>query len=896
MKRQLLIIFAFLAAMNLNAQELCIFNKDNSMGLDADNGTALVAGTIIGKTASVIASIGADDTYKPWEIVGYINGAEFRGGLQGCTNPKDADGASPNTSLCAPVSGAFLQFDVKEDGFLYIVHKANASKAYTVFEEGTAIGYKFAAQGDADTKIGAVYQYELKGEGEFNELKESVLWAQQEYLKVVDPEFYESNWEEVEKDGVATKSWIKITNAGGNFIQGLGVIVFPVFKDCQYIVNANGSKITAAAFAFSKADDLVVATEDGVEIYRGGGKGGQTPEKENPQTKRTIHVATAGTLPELISEDDKYQITDLTLTGEINGDDLGFLREMAGCSMQIYADYEPTYASASAVFTDGILTSLDLSEVRIVAGGCYMISWGENSYTWYGYLKEDDQIPSWLFFQCRGLTSVVIPNSVTSIGDYVFLGCSGLSSVTIPNSVTYIGYLAFAECSDLTSVTIPNSVMSIGHWAFRDCSGLSSIVSEIEKPFAINECFDNDTYTNAELIVPKGTKAAYQSTEGWKNFKNIVEAEGSEEIDEVEFTINGTTYLGSKSDNSALVKSVDPSLTSVEIPASVSYDGISYQVTGIDDHAFDGSKMAALVWNAEFALPSKVLSNAGVGSNFLLFVLSDSYAPSSVKNVVVNNAASSITLSDDGGPFYSPQAFTADMISYTHYYNMETGGDGMGWETIALPFDVQKVNHSRRGEIVPFASYSNGSSQKPFWLASMSSNGFKRASSIKANTPYIIAMPNSSNYQNDYNLSGDVTFSSTDAYITKTPTFSGTFLPAYSTVAKSASVYALNVKNRYVSYSGNYDAGSRFISNLRDVRPFEAYISESSTRGIIEIGSGDGTTGMPDVIGVYDADRLIDIYTLSGQKVAQSKQSEIDNILNQLPHGVYIVNGKKIVK
>jgi hypothetical protein len=130
-----------------------------------------------------------------------------------------------------------------------------------------------------------------------------------------------------------------------------------------------------------------------------------------------------------------------------------------------------------------------------------------------------------------------------------------------------------------------------------------------------------------------------------------------------------------------------------------------------------------------------------------------------------------------------------------------------------------------------------------------------------------------------------------------TPTFSGKFVPTYSSVSKSAGVYALNVVNKYVNYSGNYAAGSRFISNLRDVRPFEAYLSVgSSTRGVIEIGFSDGTTGMADVIGAFDADRPIDIYTLSGQKVAQTKQSEIDNILNQLPHGVYIVNGKKIVK
>ena len=79
------------------------------------------------------------------------------------------------------------------------------------------------------------------------------------------------------------------------------------------------------------------------------------------------------------------------------------------------------------------------------------------------------------FYDCSGLTSVTIPNSVTSIGDWPFYNCSGLTSVTIPNSVTSIGVSAFHDCSGLTSVTIPNSVTSIGRLAFDGCSGLTSV-------------------------------------------------------------------------------------------------------------------------------------------------------------------------------------------------------------------------------------------------------------------------------------------------------------------------------------------------------------------------------------------------------------------------------------
>ncbi|MGN0473923.1 MAG: leucine-rich repeat protein [Acutalibacteraceae bacterium] len=84
-------------------------------------------------------------------------------------------------------------------------------------------------------------------------------------------------------------------------------------------------------------------------------------------------------------------------------------------------------------------------------------------------------IGEWAFINCSGLTSVTIPDSVTSIGGSAFAYCSGLTSVTIPDSVTSIGSGAFHDCSGLTNVTIGNSVTSIGSRAFAYCSGLTSV-------------------------------------------------------------------------------------------------------------------------------------------------------------------------------------------------------------------------------------------------------------------------------------------------------------------------------------------------------------------------------------------------------------------------------------
>ena len=268
MKKILLSSAAIFAAMSMNAQEICTFNADNVLGLDADNGTALTAGTVIGSTESIVATIGADDTYKPQSATFTVNGSDITGGLQGATNPKDADGGTPASTLLQPASGAFLQFEAKADGFLYVMHKASSNKAYTVFEEGTAISYTYAAIGDASSLLGDVYTFTLPYEVENEQfvVKNAVEWAEQEFLKSTNPDAYAANWkEETADDGTTKQTWDPAIK-----INGLGVIKFPVYKDCKYIVNANGSKITAAGFVFSTEDNVLIQSGD-VVIYKGEG-------------------------------------------------------------------------------------------------------------------------------------------------------------------------------------------------------------------------------------------------------------------------------------------------------------------------------------------------------------------------------------------------------------------------------------------------------------------------------------------------------------------------------------------------------------------------------------------------------------------------------------------------
>ncbi len=139
------------------------------------------------------------------------------------------------------------------------------------------------------------------------------------------------------------------------------------------------------------------------------------------------------------------------------------------------------------------------------------------------------------FYSCSGLTSVMIPNSVTSIGDWAFRECDGLSTVTIGNGVTSIGKYAFAFCGGLTSMTIPNSVEIIGDEAFFNCSGLTSVtigsgVSSIGDS-AFSSCSGLTSVTIPGSVTNIGDRAFYNCY----NVRSVVISDSVKSIGEYAF-------------------------------------------------------------------------------------------------------------------------------------------------------------------------------------------------------------------------------------------------------------------------------------------------------------------------------------------------------------------------
>ena len=187
-----------------------------------------------------------------------------------------------------------------------------------------------------------------------------------------------------------------------------------------------------------------------------------TPKQSFTREGNTITLTEAGTLSQAITEEEKYAIKELKIIGPLNGDDILFIREMAG------ADYRCRE-------TEGVLTYLDISEATIVEGGeyyCYQYSPVVGPQT--HFYTSDDMIGGHMF-DSTILQQVLLPESVTSIGEYAFSDCTSLTSITIPNGVTSIGEYAFSDCTSLTSINIPDGVTSIGSYAFYGCSFLTLI-------------------------------------------------------------------------------------------------------------------------------------------------------------------------------------------------------------------------------------------------------------------------------------------------------------------------------------------------------------------------------------------------------------------------------------
>jgi len=370
---------------------------------------------------------------------------------------------------------------------------------------------------------------------------------------------------------------------------------------------------------------------------------------------------------------------------------------------------------------------------------------------------------------------------------------------------------------------------------------------------------------------------------------------------------NHTTEIAASALNSCA------GLTEIDIPASV---------TSVGNSVFNACTQLLLInWNAQAPITTESFDiPANMGN--LLVIAPEGTGCTYKGNVIIGGIAEKITLTHGKG-LRSPQPFKAKDITYKRNFNMHSGNktNAAGWEAIVLPFDVQTFSNEEKGELAPFNSGKEG--VKPFWLAQMTTDGFEHTTAMKANTPYIISMPNSDSYESEFNISGEVLFHAENPEGVDVKATSGkelirlegsnrTMAPAYETVFKHDTVYAINL----ATYE-NIAPGGAFVRNSRDVQPFEAYlISKEAVTNAPKLysigGVGGEITGIGQVpsdtfegIEIYaqhgtlyiksDRERIISIFDTTGRTVRQVEVHEGTTTVAGLAKGIYLLARKKIL-
>jgi uncharacterized protein YjdB len=536
------------------------------------------------------------------------------------------------------------------------------------------------------------------------------------------------------------------------------------------------------------------------------------------------------------------------------------------------------------------------------------------------------------FHGCSSLTSVIIPNSVINIGQLAFEDCTSLSSVTIPNSVTSIDYRAFNSCTNLTSVIIPNSVTFIGANAFQYCSHLTSVsisesVNEIGSgafsrcpeltnfyclsknvPNTSDNAFYDSNTENATLYVPAGCLDAYKYTYPWIEFKNIVEITVKVKLDKTKATLEKTKTLtlkptftpSSMLDKSVTWKSSKPSV------ATVTSDGEVYGVKA-------GTATITCTSNATGAKATCKVTVGYVKLDQTEFVvektktatLTATVYPSTLedKSVTWKSSDTKVATVSGSGQVYGVKAGMATITCTSNATGLSTTCNvTVGYVKLDQTEAILEKTKTMTLKATVYPSKLEDKSVT--WkssntaVATVSSKG--KVKGVKAGTATITCTSNATGLSTTCNVTvGYVKLDQTEVSVKKG-----------KTVTLEATVYPSKLEDKSVTWKSS-DKSVATVTSAGKVKGIKAGTATitctSNATGLsrtckVTVTTSSGSRSLDgdeddDVTGIEDKNELpaveepFDVYDLRGRKVLQRVTS-----LDGLPAGIYIVNGRKILK
>lgn len=287
------------------------------------------------------------------------------------------------------------------------------------------------------------------------------------------------------------------------------------------------------------------------------------------------------------------------------------------------------------------------------------------------------------------------------------------------------------------------------------------------------------------------------------------------------------------------------------------------------------------------------ITNANPNCLYLLSSAAGTPTDLNNANVIKGTKAENIELTD-GYDFYSPITFTADKISYKRAFEGYNTQTNQGWTTICLPFKVGSITVD--GQETPIDWFNSQSDTgKNFWLMGFSNDApgvvnfnYVGANSFEANTPYIMTVPGN-DWGDEWNLAGkDLIFSGENVTVednARTTLNGGNFKFCGSYIKSSLQdVYALNSEGDCFEKTSSAQTVNAFRAYFTDVNKYAHYYTSSLNVGF--------NNYVATQILNTKFDRHIesnDVYNLQGVKVASGSQR------NNLPKGIYIINGKKVI-
>ena len=379
------------------------------------------------------------------------------------------------------------------------------------------------------------------------------------------------------------------------------------------------------------------------------------------------------------------------------------------------------------------------------------------------------------------------------------------------------------------------------------------------------------------------------------------------------------------------------SINNIEIPVTVTEIGErAFRCYNSSEGSYK-SYLNTVVWNPSWEVPYNVFSAA----TYLYIPEDGSVASDAEYNftyIFRGGVTDQMEIKTNGNQFSIPKELKAKKVYYYKNFNTESGYNSpAGWKTIVLPFDVDQFTYTRYSTEpdatgTPLAPFGNtlletDDTALPFWLYELTPTGYVSATSIQANKPYLICMPNNRAYPEANNITGNVRFSAENgAGVLLAPTEDAlqsseganySLVPTYATVEKSEQVYSLNETSSYFDGNKDYPAGSVFIRNYADVAPFQAYVqtkaAPASAPRLYSIGGDGGSiTGIGSMILTPDratkaysengilyiesnAVRNIPIYDASGRTIRVIEAQEGRNEVNGLAEGIYFLEGQKVM-